>query len=110
MTLSDVISGPGFVLWAVFTLMAVISIVLLSGHGSGLIAGYNTADSYEKSKYDEKKLCRITGAGMGVISVFLPFMACMGEDIPFLFTCVFLGVTVGVCVLIIVLANTVCKK
>lgn len=41
----------------------IISIILLMGKGSFLIAGYNTANADEKSKYDEKKLCRIVGLG-----------------------------------------------
>ena len=35
-------------------LLLVISIVLLCGRGSWLIAGYNTASEEERKKYDEK--------------------------------------------------------
>ena len=37
----------------------IISILLLMGKGSFLIAGYNTASEKEKSNYNEKKLVRI---------------------------------------------------
>ena len=38
-----------------------VSIALLHGKGSGLIAGYNTASPEEKARYDEKILCRMVG-------------------------------------------------
>ena len=52
MTLDDVSS---YVLWAVFGLLAIISIIFLTGHGVSLIAGYNTASKEEKEKYNAKK-------------------------------------------------------
>ncbi len=47
MTLDDVSS---YGLWAVFGLLAIISIIFLTGHGESLIAGYNTASKEEKKK------------------------------------------------------------
>ena len=54
----------------------IISILLLMGKGSFLIAGYNTASEKEKAKYNEKKLCRIVGLGFlvmtcGLFSLFI---------------------------------------
>ena len=49
MTLKDISNGPEWVLWAVFWLFLMISIVFISGHGDKLIAGYNTASKEEKS-------------------------------------------------------------
>ena len=54
----------------------IISILLLMGKGSFLIAGYNTASEKEKAKYNEKKLCRIVGLGFlvmtcGLFSLFM---------------------------------------
>lgn len=43
-------------MYGVAALFAVLSILLLSGKGSWLIAGYNTASPEEKAKYDSKKL------------------------------------------------------
>ena len=63
MKLIDTMNGPVWVVWAVGVLCAAISLLLLSGHGSWLIAGYNTASKKEKEKYDEKKLCRVMGCG-----------------------------------------------
>ena len=42
-------------------LFLVISLFLLNGKGSWLIAGYNTASQEERDKYNEKKLCRAVG-------------------------------------------------
>ena len=53
MALDDVSS---YVLWAVFGLLAIISVIFLTGHWVNLIAGYNTASKEEKEKYNSKKL------------------------------------------------------
>ncbi len=66
MTLKDISNGPDWIMWVVFAIFALMSIVLFTGRGANLIAGYNTASKEEKSKYDEKKLCRVTGVGMSV--------------------------------------------
>ena len=41
-----------------FLIFLILGIVLWRGKGSWLIAGYNTSSKAEKSKYDEKALCR----------------------------------------------------
>ena len=50
---------------------AVMTIMFLMGKGSFLIAGYNTSSKKEKQHYDEKKLCRLMGIGMGLITLGL---------------------------------------
>lgn len=69
-------------LWFILILFAVLSAVLLSGRGGFLIAGYNTSSPEQKAKIDEKKLCRVMGAGMGVITLWLFAGACFGADQP----------------------------
>ena len=49
--------------WVVVVILAVMSIVLLAGKGSFLIAGFNTASKEVKQKYDVKRLCRVVGGG-----------------------------------------------
>ena len=39
-------------------LFLILGIILWNGKGSFLIAGYNTSSKAEKSKYNEKALCR----------------------------------------------------
>lgn len=59
-----------------------ISLALLMGKGSFLIAGYNTASEKEKRKYNEKKLCRTTGTYLALITVLVLGAEIMGENIP----------------------------
>ena len=45
----------------VCALLLVIALVLLSGRGAMLIAGYNTMSKEKRGKYDEKALARFVG-------------------------------------------------
>jgi len=45
----------------VCVLLLIIALVLLSGRGAMLIAGYNTMSKEKRSKYDEKALGRFVG-------------------------------------------------
>ncbi len=98
------------ILWLVFALIAVLSIVLISGHGENLIAGYNTASPEDKAKYDSKKMCRVMGVGMAVIAVLILVMALLLEALPSWFFIVFFVVIVLDCIVMVVLVNTKCKK
>ena len=110
MTLKDISNGPDWIMWIVVILFAILSIVFLTGHGAGFIAGYNTASKEEKSKYDKKKLCRVMGAGFSVITVCILIMAIWEDRLPAEFAYVFLAVVLIDCVIMIVLTNTVCKR
>ena len=110
MPLKDIINGPEWLLWIVFSVFVLLSIVLLTGHGANLITGYNTSSEEEKNKYDEKKLCRVTGAGVAVISVLIFIMAKWNSVLPSSFIFVFIAVTLVVCAVMIILLNTICKK
>ena len=108
-TLADISNGPDWVLYLVVALFAVISLLLL-GKGSWLIAGYNTATEEEKERYDKKRLCRVVGGGMAIITAVLAVMAVWQDSLPASFAGVFAAVTVLVAAAIAVLSNTVCKK
>lgn len=110
MTLKDTMNGPPVLLWVIIVLSAVLSIVLLTGHGADLIAGYNTASEEKKKKYDEKKLCRVTGCGISVITVLLLIQALFLEVLPAWFAYLSAGIVLADCVTIIILSNTICKK
>ena len=110
MTVKDIINGPDWVLWVVFVVLGLLSLVMLSGRGAFLIAGYNTASEEEKAKYDEKKLCRVTGAGLSVIAVLVFVMAKWCNLLPLWYVYLFGGVTLAACVIMIILLNTVCKN
>ncbi len=83
------------ILWGVVVMFAILTGVLLSGKGAFLIAGYNTSSAEEQAKYDEKKLCRVTGMGMLVITILLFIMALLGENMPKWFSTFFLVVTLA---------------
>lgn len=48
MTLADTAHGSDWILWVVFAVFVILTIALLSGHGSKFISGYNTASKEEK--------------------------------------------------------------
>ncbi len=54
--------------YIVLDLLFALSIILLTGHGSFMIAGYNTSSPEEKAKYDAKKLCRAVGVMLLLIA------------------------------------------
>ena len=110
MTLADAANGPTWPAYIVVVLFAILSTVLLSGRGSWLIAGYNTASKKEKEKYDQKKLCRVTGAGVAVITALLLVMVVFEHQIPLEFAYVVPVIICLVTAAIVVLGNTVCKK
>ena len=110
MKMIDKMNGPEWVLWVVAGIFVILTIVFLSGHGSGLLAGYNIATKEEKEKYDEKKLCRVMGFGMAVISVCIILMGAFERVLPASFVYVFLGIVIVDIIAIIVLSNTICRK
>lgn len=110
MKLADLSHGPDWVVWLVFIIFAILSAVLISGHGSGLISGYNTASKEEKEKYNEKRLCRTMGIGMAVIAFFILISAIFEEILPASFVYVLIGVILADVIIIIILGNTVCRK
>ena len=109
MKLADLSTGPDWVVYVGFIIFAVLSIVLISGHGSWLISGYNTA-SEEKAKYNEKKLCRTMGIGMSVIAILLLIMGVFENILPAFFVYIALGIILADVVIIIVLGNTICRR
>lgn len=52
----------------------VLGCVFLSGHGAGLIAGYNTMPPSKRKNYDERALCRFTGKMMFYVAGCLTLM------------------------------------
>lgn len=110
MKLSDVSSGPDWLIWILIVALFAISVTLLSGHGSWMIAGYNTATKEEKAEYHEKRLCRTMGGGMAVITVLLFVMGMYEEKLPVEFAYVAIGIICVDVFVIMVLSSTICKK
>ena len=110
MTLADTAHGSDWILWGVFAVFVILTIALLSGHGSKFISGYNTASKEEKARYDEKKLCRVYRIGMGVIAILLLITGLFEVFLPSSFVYVLLVLIVIDVVIIIILSNTICKR
>ena len=110
MTLADTSNGPDWIVWAVVILIAILSAALLSGHGSWLIAGYNTASEKEREKYDKKKLCRTVGAGLAVADVIILIMELFENVLPASFAGIAAMLIFADCFVMIILGNTICKK
>ena len=110
MTLADTANGPDWIVWAVVIVIAILSAALLSGHGSWLIAGYNTASEKERAKYDKKKLCRTMGAGLGAADVLILILGLFEDVLPASFAGIAAGLIFADCLVMIVLGNTICKK
>ena len=110
MTLKEISSGPDWIVWIIGILFLIISLILISGHGANLIAGYNTAGRDEKNRYDTKKLCRVVGIGMALITLMIFILAIWETVLPAFFSTVFFVITVIDCIAIIILSNTICRK
>lgn len=110
MKMSDLSNGPDWVVWIVIACLAILSIILISGHGEWFISGYNTASKEEREKYDSKKLCRTIGAGMAVITILIFFTILFEQILPAAFAYIMAGIILADIVIMMILANTICKK
>ena len=110
MTLTDISNGSDWVIWAAGIILAMFSIILLTGHGANLIAGYNTASKEEKDKYNAKKLSRVVGSGMTIITGLVFVMGIFENVLPASFATISLIIVIIDIVIMFVIANTVCKK
>lgn len=110
MTMADISNGPEWVGYGVGILLLVLSLVLLFGKGSWLIAGYNTSSKEEKKKYNERKLCKVTGGGLLVVSILVFFTSIFEQQLPSWFSYVIIGIIIVDTVVILSLSNTICKK
>lgn len=98
-------------LWVIDFVMLIMSVVLLTGKGSGLIAGYNTASEKAKSKFDEKKLCRTTGGGLLVLTVLLAALLFMNFEISNkIIEFIFIGLFIVDILMMFILGNTVYRR
>ncbi len=62
----------------VLGLVLVLALILLSGRGAFLIAGYNTSSKEEKSRWNKKRLCRGVGAYLLFTFIWLAVMLALG--------------------------------
>lgn len=63
-------------MWVVVSgVLAIVSVVLLSGHGAGLLAGYSTASAAERAHVNAPKLARIMGTAVLVCAIYAAAVA-----------------------------------
>lgn len=77
-----------------------LGIVLLSGKGAFLIAGYNTMSPQEKANYNEKALCRFVG-GLLIIMSVCSLLAILGDYFHMAWL---IGVSIAAMLILITLA------
>jgi TRAP-type C4-dicarboxylate transport system permease large subunit len=79
-------------------LLVAAGIVLLTGRGSFLIAGYNTMSANEKKKYNAKSLCKFMGKIILPIGLLTPSVAIGGiygvSWIPFAYVAIVVALAV----------------
>lgn len=110
MKMSDLSNGPDWVAWIVIICLAIISITLIAGHGEWLLSGYNMASKEEKEKYDSKKLGRTVGVGIAVITILILFAMLFEYMLPAEFAYIMAGIILADIVIMMILANTICRK
>ena len=87
-------------------IIVVFSIVLLTGRGSFLIAGFNTLSAEKKDVYDRVALCKFMGKILLPIGILCPGMVLSGTYNISWFPAVFIIVVVGLIIFAAVYANT----
>ena len=85
----------------------ILGIIVLVGKGDWMIAGFNTASEEQKSKYDIKKLRLLVGLLLILVAP-VGFLLELGD--PRSTSLISLIVIGGLCVIVVVLANTWAKK
>lgn len=98
------------ILWTLTAILAIWSLVLLSGHGAVSIAGFNTMTEDEKKTTDEKKLCFVMGISMSVCALTMLYMAVLSPNITITTTIIASSIITIDMVVTIYIANTKCKK
>ncbi len=94
MKVADFSTADDVVVWILIIVLAIVSLLLLSGHGSCLIAGYNTLTDVEKNKYEKKRICRVLGIGMLIITILLLFTLLLEAILPAFFLYIVVGIVI----------------
>lgn len=103
-------NGPIWLGWLVVVLLAVLSIALLMGKGSFLIAGFNTSSKQEKQKYNVRRLCYIMGGGFGIITIITGIVVFYEGELPNSIQWLVPWGLLSVIAVMIILGNTICKN
>ena len=96
--------------WLIIAILIVISIILLTGKGSFIIAGYNLLPKEVKEKYNKKRLCRIIGIGALIMTLFAAIQAYIGDEWPSSMDWTIPVIYLGIAAVMVILGNTICKN
>ena len=98
------------ILWTLTAILAIWSLVLLSGHGAASIAGFNTMTEDEKKTIDEKKLCFVMGISTSICALTMLYMAVLSPNITITTTIIASSIITIDMIVTIYIANIKCKK
>ena len=101
--------GNIIVAWVVNILMVIASLILISGRGAFLIAGYNTMSKDKKAQYDERKLCRMVGCSLSIIALIMIVATLYSFEMPTFISWLIPWGIFAVVAVMMVLMNTICK-
>ena len=88
-------------------MMVFLAVVILTGHGDGLIAGYNTAKKEKREQYNMKRLRAVVA---GLILFTMVFVWCVALIDNKMVTLLGLLVLIAANIAGIYIANSWCKK
>ncbi len=92
-----------FILLLIISLIVlVLAVIILSGKGDNLIAGYNTSTKEEKERYNIKRVRICIG---GVLLILSPIMLLFADNFVLL-----IAVVPPLSILSVILANTWAKR
>ena len=89
------------------SIFLILGIIVLIGKGDNLIAGYNTASKEDKSQYNIKRLRGLIG---GFLIVEVPMMLLLLKEDTMAASFSFVALTLVLCFVVVILANTWAKK
>lgn len=92
-------------IWILAGIFLILSLLLLSGHGAWLIAGYNTASEEEKKQFDEKKLCKTMG-----VMLLITTAAIILLKLELINVAVYVGLLFTAVIFTMIYANKCCKR
>lgn len=96
---------PVEVIYGLFIVLAVPTVVFLLGKGTGMLADFNAAHEKDNLRFEKKKLCRGIGVCFGVIELLLAVTAVFWGRLPEWYGILFC-VVVGLAILVVsMLAN-----
>lgn len=101
---------PIWVPLLVVAILVMISIILLTGKASFLIAGYNMLPKEIKQKYNTKRLCRVVGGGSSVIAVILGVATFYRFEMPPAISWIIPWGLFATIAVVAILAHTICWR